>query len=73
MVSAWYVMYPHRLAAPQSVLAMWGIAADYSRLLYDGGFQTEEEAVALANDTPLGLAAYVYARDVGRIFGSWKR
>lgn len=31
-------------------------------------FQTEEEAVALANDTPFGLAAYVYARDVGRIF-----
>ncbi|MEJ1730875.1 aldehyde dehydrogenase family protein, partial [Escherichia coli] len=31
-------------------------------------FETEEEAVALANDTPFGLAAYVYARDVGRIF-----
>ncbi|WP_043362321.1 NADP-dependent succinate-semialdehyde dehydrogenase [Belnapia sp. F-4-1] len=31
-------------------------------------FKTEEEAVALANDTPFGLAAYFYARDVGRIF-----
>jgi succinate-semialdehyde dehydrogenase/glutarate-semialdehyde dehydrogenase len=31
-------------------------------------FETEEEAIALANDTPFGLAAYVYARDVGRIF-----
>ena len=31
-------------------------------------FDTEEEAVALANDTPFGLAAYVCARDVGRIF-----
>ena len=31
-------------------------------------FQTEEEAIALANDTPFGLAAYFYARDVGRIF-----
>jgi succinate-semialdehyde dehydrogenase / glutarate-semialdehyde dehydrogenase len=31
-------------------------------------FKTEEEAVRLANDTPFGLAAYFYARDVGRIF-----
>ncbi len=31
-------------------------------------FETEEEAIALANDTPFGLAAYFYARDVGRIF-----
>lgn len=31
-------------------------------------FETEEEAVALANDTNAGLAAYFYARDVGRIW-----
>jgi succinate-semialdehyde dehydrogenase/glutarate-semialdehyde dehydrogenase len=31
-------------------------------------FETEDEAVKLANDTPFGLAAYFYARDVGRIF-----
>src|SRR4051812_46021527 len=31
-------------------------------------FKTEEEVIALANDTPFGLAAYFYARDVGRIF-----
>jgi succinate-semialdehyde dehydrogenase/glutarate-semialdehyde dehydrogenase len=31
-------------------------------------FKTEEEAIRLANDTPFGLAAYFYARDVGRIF-----
>ncbi len=31
-------------------------------------FDTEEEAIALANDTEFGLAAYFYARDVGRIF-----
>jgi succinate-semialdehyde dehydrogenase/glutarate-semialdehyde dehydrogenase len=31
-------------------------------------FKTEAEAIALANDTPFGLAAYFYARDVGRIF-----
>jgi succinate-semialdehyde dehydrogenase/glutarate-semialdehyde dehydrogenase len=29
-------------------------------------FSTEEEAVALANDTPYGLASYFYSRDVGR-------
>ena len=31
-------------------------------------FKTEEEAIQLANDTEFGLAAYFYARDVGRIF-----
>ncbi|BEP71428.1 MULTISPECIES: NAD-dependent succinate-semialdehyde dehydrogenase [unclassified Variovorax] len=31
-------------------------------------FETEEEAIAMANDTPFGLASYVYARDIGRIF-----
>jgi succinate-semialdehyde dehydrogenase/glutarate-semialdehyde dehydrogenase len=31
-------------------------------------FTTEEEGVALANDTEFGLAAYFYARDVGRVW-----
>jgi succinate-semialdehyde dehydrogenase/glutarate-semialdehyde dehydrogenase len=31
-------------------------------------FKTEEEAVALANDTEFGLASYFYSRDIGRIF-----
>ncbi|HZV20572.1 MAG TPA: NAD-dependent succinate-semialdehyde dehydrogenase [Hyphomicrobiales bacterium] len=31
-------------------------------------FKTEEEAISFANSTPYGLAAYFYARDVGRIW-----
>jgi succinate-semialdehyde dehydrogenase/glutarate-semialdehyde dehydrogenase len=31
-------------------------------------FDTEEEAIRLANDTIFGLAAYFYARDVGRVW-----
>ena len=31
-------------------------------------FESEADAIAMANDTPFGLAAYFYARDVGRIF-----
>ena len=31
-------------------------------------FTADEEAFALANATPFGLAAYVYARDVGRLW-----
>jgi succinate-semialdehyde dehydrogenase / glutarate-semialdehyde dehydrogenase len=30
-------------------------------------FDTESEVIALANDTELGLAAYFYSRDIGRV------
>jgi len=31
-------------------------------------FRTEAEAIRIANDTPYGLAAYFYARDIGRVW-----
>jgi succinate-semialdehyde dehydrogenase/glutarate-semialdehyde dehydrogenase len=31
-------------------------------------FRTDEEAIALANDTEFGLASYFYSRDIGRIW-----
>ena len=31
-------------------------------------FSTEAEAIAMANDTEFGLAAYFYARDIGRVW-----
>lgn len=35
-------------------------------------FETEEEAVPLANDTESGFACYFYTGDLGRAFRSWK-
>src|SRR5262245_20910594 len=31
-------------------------------------FKTDDEGIAMANDTEFGLAGYFYARDVGRVF-----
>lgn len=31
-------------------------------------FKTEDEAIAMANDTEFGLASYIYTRDIGRVW-----
>ena len=31
-------------------------------------FKTEEDAIRIGNDTPFGLSAYFYARDIGRVW-----
>jgi succinate-semialdehyde dehydrogenase/glutarate-semialdehyde dehydrogenase len=31
-------------------------------------FESEEQVIEMANDTEFGLAAYFYARDIGRVF-----
>ena len=31
-------------------------------------FDTEEEVLAMANDTEFGLASYLYSRDIGRVW-----
>lgn len=31
-------------------------------------FETEQEVIDMANDTPYGLASYFYGRDIGRVF-----
>jgi succinate-semialdehyde dehydrogenase/glutarate-semialdehyde dehydrogenase len=51
-------------ATPQMAIAQEEIFGPVAPLFR---FDTEEEAVRMANDTPFGLASYFYARDVGRI------
>ena len=37
------------------------------QMWHSGSASTEEDVLQMANDTPFGLAAYFYARDIGRI------
>src|SRR5258708_12907452 len=36
-------------------------------------FETDEQAIEMANDTEFGLASYFYSRDVGRIWRAAER
>ena len=36
-------------------------------------FENEQEAIGIANDTPYGLAAYFYSRDLGRVWRVMER
>ena len=36
-------------------------------------FETDEQAIQLANDTEFGLASYFYSRDIGRIWRAAER
>ena len=38
------------------------------RVEYGGQFESEADAIRIANDTEFGLASYFYARDIGRIW-----
>ena len=50
---------------PQMRIAQEEIFGPVSTLIR---FDTEAEAIAIANDTPYGLAAYFYANDLGRVW-----
>ena len=55
----------HRASAPAMAMTIeetFGPVAGITR------FGDEREAIELANDTPYGLAAYFYSRDIGRIW-----
>jgi succinate-semialdehyde dehydrogenase/glutarate-semialdehyde dehydrogenase len=52
--------------APNSEIAraeIFGPVATITR------FETQDEAIAIANDTPFGLASYVFSQDIDRAFG----
>ena len=50
---------------PKMNLAVQEIFGPVSPII---GFDTEQEVIAMANDTDFGLAAYFYSRDIGRVW-----
>jgi succinate-semialdehyde dehydrogenase / glutarate-semialdehyde dehydrogenase len=68
---------PHRLGGNFYEPTVLGDASQSMRLASEETFgpvaplfrfETEAEAIALANDTPFGLASYFYSRDIGRVW-----
>lgn len=61
------VFYAPTLIANVSDNALLSTEETFGPLIGIRSFDTEQEAIELANNTPYGLSAYLYARDFGRI------